>query len=216
MRILVKRLCMAACVLGIGLLTVGCGTDYAPTSPSESEVAGPEQGSLVLAASPEAALRAAKTPAKARAICQTQPTYEYYGTNTSRTVEGWVGSAGGWLRVAVGNDTPQNSLVADFVVPAGALDQPRLLNMTIRGDLLSEMVAEFQPGGLQFLKGATLTLWVGFNRVDVGDRPVRIWHVYSDGTVEEVLEYGLRQQGTSTLTIAIPVQGFSRYGLRSS
>lgn len=191
---------LVSCLVGLGLLGLGCGVETAPSGPDGSALAP-----------------AAKSPVKSLNATSTSsgPTYAYYGTSTSRTVGGWIGSAGGWLRVADDGGTPSNSLVVEFEVPAGALDQPQLITMTVCGDLLSELVVEFQPGGLRFLKDATLTLRVGMNRVDIADQPIKIWHVYSDGTVEEVLQYGIRQQGNSTLTIAIPVSGFSLYGLRS-
>ena len=129
-------------------------------------------------------------------------------------MSGWVGSAGGSLRVLDIADDPRNSLIAEFTVPAGALDETRRITMTVHGEALSELVVEFEPGGLRFARSADLRLRVGFNRVDLEEEGVKVWHIFDDGSREEARVEAIRARLRATLELFVEVTGFSRYGLK--
>jgi hypothetical protein len=142
------------------------------------------------------------------------PPTPIYESASSRTVSGWVGSAGGSLRVLDIADEPRNSLIAEFTVPAGALDQARRLTLTVHGETLSELEVEFEPGGLRFARMADLRLRVGFDRVDLDEGDLKVWHIFDDGSREEARVEAIRARLRATLELFVEVTGFSRYGLK--
>ena len=130
------------------------------------------------------------------------------------TVQAWIGSAGGSLYIEDTAGGSREDLIVQLSVPRGALAEPHEITMTVRGYLLSELVVEFRPGGLEFLTDATLEIVLGLDRVDVDTQTLTVEHVYDDGTVEEAQLDALHLSGKRKLTIIAYVPGFSRYGLR--
>ena len=131
-----------------------------------------------------------------------------------RTVQKWIGSKGGILVMEETSGEVRDNLIVDFIVPKGALEESHLITMTVHGDLLSELEVEFSPGGLEFLKDASLQVIIGYNRVDVDTQTLKVLHMYDDGTVEDAYLEVVKENGKLKLTIIAAVPGFSRYSLR--
>lgn len=106
-----------------------------------------------------------------------------------------------------------DDLYVTLTVPNGAVTERTLITMTVTGHTLSELVITFQPGGLEFLKDASLAVTVGGARVDVDTATLQVYHEYSDGTVEETPLTFNKSYPDGYLYFEAVVPGFSRYGL---
>lgn len=137
-----------------------------------------------------------------------------YSTSASRTISGVIDAAGGRLTVRDMGPTnsPKDNLRAILEVPAGALDAPVEITMTLIGETLSELTVAFAPAGLVFLTPAELKVNVGNNLADLPVTQIRVDHVYADGTVESDVLTSVGNTG-STDSVYATVPGFSRYSM---
>ena len=99
-----------------------------------------------------------------------------------------------------------------FDVPKGGVAEAVDNTMPLYGETLSDLVVAFQPGGLVFLKAASLRVQMGTDLVDIDLAELQVYHEYSDGTVEESTITSV-QTYNNYLEFAAVVTGFSRYGL---
>jgi len=212
-------------ILGLPALLVlasGCGLDRSPVSQEEEVLAPAPEGRMLLAFSPQAALRAAKkvknaaTPEDgvATATVTTSVDAETSAEPTDlRTATQTIGSSGGKLTVEDCSGGKNSDILADFIVPKGALEQDAKITMTVHGEVLSEMVVEFGPAGLTFDPNARLELVLGLDLVDIDNATLQLWHIHGDGTVEEAAVEGIKVSGKRKMTLIVDIPGFSRYGV---
>lgn len=192
------------------LLAFGCGGEQGPTASQGVALESSSQERSFLAFAPEGRVRAAKL-----AIAPTDAAVE------GRTVSAvFMPDENGVLRIAEELDiasnsdlavSPNNYLAARFNVRKGALEEPVLITMTVYGESLSDMVVAFQPAGLEFLEMAVLRLALGGAKVDLPLYDLHAWHIYNDGTVEEV-GFSILDEPNGIL-FKIDVPGFSRYSM---
>ena len=197
-----RRFVLSFFALALVSFVGACGVDHSPVA------SGPDEG-----------MPAAK-PVKDKDK-DTQPTSTTAASSTdtdqplsNRTVQEWIGSKGGTLSMMEASGDPRDDLIVLFIVPRDALDEPHLITMTVHGDLLSELEVEFSPGGLEFLKDASLEVVIGYNRVDIDTQTLKVLHMYDDGTVEDAYLEAVKESGKLKLTIVAAVSGFSRYSVR--
>jgi len=177
---------------GLGLVA-GCGTDHSPTAQDGATQAPRER--IVLQFSPEAGA------AKAAGIAD-------YGSQTRI-----ITPIGGTIRIGEMEDD-EDALGARFTVPSGALSKAEAITMGLYGKELNSLVVDFAPGGLEFLKSASLEFTLGEDRVDVPGETLEVWHIYEDGNAEQAAVNAVPEQDDASLAIQVAVDGFSRYGLR--
>lgn len=205
--------------LALAALLAGCGVEHSPTAQDQAAGARLQDGQALLSfgapqegAAKSVAFRKNNRFYSSEVGAAKSATFK---TKEGRTVSGDIGVEGGKLCVVERGGGPEDDLIAEFKVPAGALEQTQHITMTVYGDLLSELVVGFQPSGLEFLKSATLELTVGIDRVDVSGETLVIWHIYEDGTAEEAMATAVLKKNGNSLVIQVVVDGFSRYGTRN-
>jgi len=198
-------------ILTLVFLASGCGMDQSPVAPEEAAVAPAPTTGLVLAFSPETARQAA---AKLATIPpEGRSKSEIFGASATELE---IKDKNGWGY--------KDDLKVKFSTRDGALDSEVEITMTVYGNVLSEIVAAFQPGGLIFLRPATLELELGADLVDLPLDNLQVWHIHDDGTVEEAEILSIRGydeddeewveenlDGADFVNIEVVVPGFSRY-----
>lgn len=126
-----------------------------------------------------------------------------------------IGSGGDTLLVKDDNGKgTKDNLVVILKVPANALAADELITMAVYGETLADLVVEFSPGGLEFLKPAILKIRMGVTLIDAPlDQAIAVQHIYGDGTVEsaKVLFYAEKDNGKIRFKVEVP--GFSRYSM---
>ena len=197
------RCSLAGTALAVLMMSASCGDSVSPT-----------------VSDPSATEPAAKRPTKVRLTSDESMTTtdEGYVTavaaRTVRLVQATIGPEGGQLIVDETGGKPQDNLLVIFTVPAGALTETKTITMEVSGDLLTDLVVDFNPGETRFTPWANLYYQIGADRVDVEPSELTVVHIYDDGT-EEPVGQALNHTGNSkTYQMWIDVPGFSRYGLR--
>ena len=206
-------------ILGVllALLIGGCGADRSPVGNETSAVDPYAVEVLVLASSPEEALRAAKLAEEGRTV--------------SELFDKW-----GSIEIFEPEEQGiEDDLRVTFSVLPGALPVAETISMTVYGQNLSNIVAAFQPSGLVFKKEAILEVGLGIERVDMPLSALQVWHIHGDGSVEqaritairwyhweegELSDSGNIESGedwddndANYIAVEISVPGFSRYSL---
>jgi hypothetical protein len=87
-----------------------------------------------------------------------------------------------------------------------------LITMDVSGTTLSQLVMAFQPAGLVFDPWAHINLSVGRDLIDLPLTDLVAWHIYDDGTAEQV-PFSIVDNNPYHIQIFIKVPGFSRYGM---
>jgi hypothetical protein len=187
-----KRTMVGVLTLGLALVINGCGqVDQAPVA---SDVAQAE-GISYIAFSPQAPFRAAK-----------------YSDGGILVDSDLIGAAGDTLYVEdLGDEGPADDLALNFEVFAGGLDSEHQITMTVTKGSLSQVVAAFQPVGLNFLIDSELQFIVGSDLVDVDLSSLIAWHIHGDGSAEHAQMWA-EVVGDKTI-VHVKVPGFSRYSI---
>lgn len=132
------------------------------------------------------------------------------------TVSDFFNGDGGFLIVSEPNGPgPGDNLNVLFVVPPDALPaevDEVLITMDVSGTTLSQLVMAFQPAGLVFDPWAHINLSVGRDLIDLPLTDLVAWHIYDDGTAEQV-PFSIVDNNPYHIQIFIKVPGFSRYGM---
>ena len=185
----------------------GCGTNGSPVSP-DAEISPPPSGERsYLVFSTRGIQRAAKLAAVPEE-----------GLTVSRV----IGPRGGRLAVRDREKRGhRDDLKVELRIPRKALSEKVEISMTVYGNLLSELVAAFEPGGLVFARDAVLLFDLGADRVDIPLSEITAYHVDDSGHAEEariisIKTYGRDGEDYERIAIRIEVPGFSRYGLQGS
>ena len=185
-----KRTMVAALALGMAFMFNGCGSlDKAPVASDVSV----QSGISYIAFSPQVPLRATK--------------YSDGGTLIDSKL---IGPAGASLYVEdLGDEGPADDLALNFEVFAGGLTSDHQITMTVTKGSLSQVVAAFQPVGLNFLIDSELQFIVGNDLVDVDLSSLIAWHIHGDGSAEHAQMWA-EIVGDKTI-VHVKVPGFSRY-----
>jgi hypothetical protein len=123
-----------------------------------------------------------------------------------------IGAAGDTLYVEdLGDEGPADDLALNFEVFAGGLDSEHQITMTVTKGSLSQVVAAFQPVGLNFLIDSELQFIVGSDLVDVDLSSLIAWHIHGDGSAEHAQMWA-EVVGDKTI-VHVKVPGFSRYSI---
>ncbi len=187
-----KRTMVGALTLGLALVLNGCG-QIDQTSVA-SDVAQAE-GISYIAFSPQAPFRATK-----------------YNDGGILIDSKLIGAAGETLYVEdLGGSGKADDLALHFEVFAGGLDSEHQITMTVTKGTLSQVVAAFQPVGLNFLIDSELQFIVGSDLVDVDLSSLIAWHIHGDGTAEHAKMWA-EVVGSQTI-VHVKVPGFSRYSI---
>jgi hypothetical protein len=187
-------------VLAAVLIVAGCSGEKAPLA--SGPITGEAGQYTFLAFAPEGRARAAKlalSPADAVEAGRTVSAIFSPGEKGVIQIDEEMGPSS------------RDDIDIAFSVSRGAIEKPVLITMTLYGETLSNMVVAFQPAGLKFLEMADLRLAVGDELVDLPLEDLHAWHIYSDGTTEEV-RFSIVDQGNGIL-FKIDVPGFSRYSI---
>mgnify|MGYP003572053923 CR=1 FL=1 len=199
----ITRCSFGCTALAVLMISASCGDSVSPTV---SDASAPEP--------------AAKRSTKIRLTSEesTATTDAGYVTavaaRTVRQVQATIGPEGGQLVVDETGGKPQDNLLVIFTVPPGALTETTTITMEVSGDLLTELIVDFDPSGTRFTPWANLYYQIGADRVDAEPSDLIVVHIYEDGT-EEPVGQTLNHTGNSkTYQLWIDVPGFSRYGLR--
>jgi len=187
-----KRTMVGVLTLGLALVVNGCGKfDQASVASDMAQV----EGISYIAFSPQAPFRATK--------------YSDGGTLIDSKL---MGAAGDSLYVEdLGDAGPQDDLALRFEVFAGGLDSDHQITMTVTKGTLSQVVAAFQPVGLNFLIDSELQFIVGNDLVDVDLSSLIAWHIHGDGSAEHAQMWA-EVVGNQTI-VYVKVPGFSRYSI---
>jgi len=187
-----KRTMVGVLTLGLALVINGCGKlDQAPVASDVSQA----EGISYIAFSPQAPFRAAK-----------------YSDGGILVDSDLIGAAGDTLYVEdLGDEGPADDLALNFEVFAGGLDSEHQITMTVTKGSLSQVVAAFQPVGLNFLIDSELQFIVGSDLVDVDLSSLIAWHIHGDGTAEHAQMWA-EVVGDKTI-VHVKVPGFSRYSI---
>lgn len=155
----------------------------------------PVSGISYIAFSPQAPFRAAK--------------YSDGGTLVDSKM---MGPSGETLYVEdLGDEGSADDLALHFEVFQGGLDSDHQITMTVTKGTLSQVVAAFQPVGLNFLIDSELQFIVGSDLVDLDLSSLIAWHIHGDGTAEHAQMWA-EVVGDKTI-VHVKVPGFSRYGI---
>ena len=189
---ILKRTMAGVLTLGLALVINGCGKlDQAPVASDVTQT----EGISYIAFSPQAPFRATK--------------YSDGGTLVDSKL---MGAAGETLYVEdLGDAGPTDDLALHFEVFAGGLESEHQITMTVTKGSLSEVVAAFQPVGLNFLIDSELQFIVGNDLVDVDLSSLIAWHIHGDGTAEHAQMWA-EVVGNKTI-VHVKVPGFSRYSI---
>ena len=189
----IRRFGLIFCLLALVAFAAGCGVDQSPVASQDEAVTLSEApaGLLVFSTGePERAAKVAEGP--------------------KRTGIKMVGQWGGIVYVYDnGEEGGQDDVQALFVVPWKALDEKVEISVSLQGDVLSNLVVEFGPSGLEFKKPAYLWVKVGADKMDADG--VRVMHISKDGS-EEISTY-LKKGRDGNYYIVLKVPGFSRYSM---
>ena len=212
---LVKSMARIFSIVAVAAFIYGCGQDRSPMA--VGDVADP--------------MPAAKRPAgKGKNSTTETSTTESSTTETSTTelpLYSVVDSGtfypdrSGYLNAKMPNNYGSWDDVrvkeAIFEVEAGALDAVYDIGMRVTtGYTLEDVLVEFAPAGLVFIKPARLTLKIWWGG-DLSPEQLAVLeataeHITADGTVTYI-GFETTRQGNAYLNIIIEVPGFSRYGL---
>ncbi len=106
-------------------------------------------------------------------------------------------------------------LKAQLIIPKHAVAHSVKVTMTVYGSNLADLLVEFAPAGLEFLKPAILNLYLD---KDLVNAELKAYHILADGTVLNATILSISSDGDDDddddiVLIAIEVPGFSRYNL---
>jgi hypothetical protein len=108
----------------------------------------------------------------------------------------------------------EDDIIIEFLVPEFAVTEDVLINMTVYGHSLDDLIVAFEPGGLYFEQEATLDMLVGNDLFPPEVlEALTAYHLHADGSEDEV-GIILIEPGDKRTRICVSVPGFSRYGLR--
>jgi len=189
---IIKRTVIGVLAIGLSFSIYSCGKmDQVPVASDTAQV----NGISYIAFSPKAPFRAAK--------------YSDGGTLIDSKL---IGASGETLYVEdLGDEGPADDLALNFEVFAGGLDSEHQITMTVTKGTLSQVVAAFQPVGLNFLIDSELQFIVGSDLVDVDLSSLIAWHIHGDGTAEHAQMWA-EVVGDKTI-VHVKVPGFSRYSI---
>lgn len=185
---LFRRFGLTFCILALIAFAASCGMNQSPVAQDEATVSQAEDSRMLLAFSPEAAQRAAK-------IVQE-------GLTSSQL----VGTQGGHFLINNGG------LKVTFTVQENGLAADEQITMTVYGEMLSEVIVAFEPGGQVFLIDSQLELRLDNALVDLPLDGLQAWHIHDDGTVEPA-GIVFVDDATAKTYITLDIPGFSRYSL---
>jgi hypothetical protein len=131
-----------------------------------------------------------------------------------RSITVSIGPAGGRLVVGNAKDKTKDDLRVAFIVPEGALTQTAEITMNVTGEILSDLVVDFEPSGLRFSPWASLHITIGTDRVDFRPKTLAVVHISSTASEEIVDSIVRHKRESDVFNIWTDVPGFSRYGLR--
>ena len=138
----------------------------------------------------------------------------YFSLANGRSVTKTIGAKGGLIQLQVNvGGKARDDLAVGLAVPYGALSEDISITMTVYGNTLSDLVVDFDPGGLAFAKHAVMDLQLGSDLVDIALDDLHLLHIHDDGTAEDAGILATVEWGKNTTHIVVSVPGFSRYGL---
>jgi hypothetical protein len=192
-----KRFVLALPLMAL-LAIAGCSTDSSPTASIDAEgieaTAPTAVFSLGYGAGPAAKSMGADVAT---------------GDRGARHARKGIGPRGGMVIVREGRGA--DKLNVTLLVPARSVRETEI-DMVVSGDRLSNLSIAFAPGGLEFVRKATLRIRLGRNRVDSDVRTIPVVHTSSTG---EVTTHHVRvnHKSNGDVVINIRIPGFSRYSL---
>lgn len=215
----------ALATLAGAILMTGCGDpNLSPLAPEQANIPSPDaqqglsdngpvqqarkdRGAVRIGLSPTGGLRLSGAAAKQA------------GVTDSRSASGWFTFiSGGSLSVHFFNDNEGQGAnpniiqvsEATFTVPSRSMQGIHEISMTVHsGTTLDDVYVSFGPDGLTFNPHASLVLHLVGNTSNVDVNNLVAYHIYADGTVEEVPI--TVQSGSDYLILTIDVPGFSDY-----
>jgi hypothetical protein len=222
---LIPKFALAVSLAGALALASGCGEGKAPLSPESTSLTQAPDGIIYLSFSPQALARLGKVAAIPEGGKTTSRLF-YPDQTSSMKVQDLEGAG------------TRDDLEIEFRVPAGALNRPTKITMTVYGNKLSDLVLAFEPDGLVFNKPAQLKLKIGAERIDrslldletllLPFADLQAYHEH-DGSVENAAITSVKTYIYALLLgevesplplgvydyarIEVSVPGFSRYGL---
>lgn len=193
---------MAALALCASLALHACGSSQPPTANETAATAA--GGGAYLAFSPVVLSHAAKLAGEV--------------PSTSRLV---TPKKGAKLQIK------EDGLKVVLRIKKHSVTEPVIVDMSLLGTRLSDLVVLFGPDDLQFETAATLSIQVDSDLIDISLTSLEAYHLYADGTATEanILKVKIKYSKTKgddsddevkSVTIQIEVPGFSRYGVQNS
>ena len=180
------------------LAIYGCGDGtYSPTSVDQA-LEGDSSGRVIIAFSPEAAVRAAKR-------------LDDDGDDSRTDSALFTPEDDGELEVEIEEDDAEVDV--EFCVEEGGVGEDVVITMTVFGSTLDDLAIAFEPSGFQFLIPAVLKIDMKSDDENLESSDIQAFHIYHDGTSVEAEIIGL-DADDDELEVEISVPGFSRYGLR--
>ena len=187
----------------LALAMYGCGdvTD-SPTSAGQA-VEGDSSGRVIIAFSPEAAMRAAKR-------------LDDDDDNSRTDSDLFTPDDDGELEVEIEEDDAEVNV--EFCVQEGGVDKDVVITMTVSGSTLDDLgiafeASGFPKGGFRFVIPAVLKIDMESEDDNPESSDIQAFHIYPDGTstVAEIIDI---DADDDELAVEISIPGFSRYGLR--
>jgi len=179
------------CLWALGVAgLIGCSSGLMPSGPA---MEAPDAPLSATPKAPTASMRLAISP-----LALSKPAGQRY---SSPVVRKKIDASGGRLAIA------HKTTLAEFSVPAGALEESTVISMQIEGQGPAAVV-EFGPSGLHFLHAATLSISFPSDGVDA--ESLGGYLLEEDGSATPV-PYKIIVRG-NRIWVIIQIDHFSQYG----
>ena len=232
---LVKSMARIFSIVAVAAFMYGCGQDRSPLAvgdeadlmPAAKQPAGKGKDGTTDTSTSESSTSESSTTESSTTLSNTTESSTTETSTTDLPLYSVVDSGtfypdrSGYLNAKMPNNYGSWDDVrvkeAIFEVEAGALDAVYDIGMRVTtGYTLDDVLVEFAPAGLVFIKPARLTLKIWWGG-DLSPEQLAVLeataeHITADGTVTYI-GFETTRQGNAYLNIIIEVPGFSRYGL---
>ncbi len=182
----------------LALAMYGCSdVSDSPTSAGQAVEEDPS-GRVIIAFSPEAAMRAAKR-------------LDDDDDNSRTDSDLFTPDDAGEFEVKM--EEEDSEVNVEFCVQEGGVGEDVVITMTVSGSTLNDLVIAFHPPGTQFVIPAVLKIDMESEDDNPESSDIQAFHIYPDGTstVAEIIDI---DADDDELAVEISIPGFSRYGLR--
>ena len=184
----------------VAVAVAGCGVDSSPLASDEG---------MVLQPAAKKVKKDKKDPSNTNQVDQTGMSEKDKVMGERRIIRN-IPTKGGKITVQ------EDGLKITFRISKNALSETTPIEMTIKGETVSDLEIEFGPDKLVFEELCELKVNLSGWRVDADFADLNVKHIHANGKVDQVgiVSFSIDDVGGVCLKVKVP--GFSRYWINRS